>query len=461
METQLEPSKFLIENEIARDYILNLLTKIKNNIGASTGSSLNPPGVFRFQLPAGVSKAEIKQRLRRNRYWIAEKTNGSRFVLLFGIWPDELLVSSAVVSPKSHKKTSVSAQGELISSTNFGFVNPYFAVMIDRKHRIYQMSVQGQERMFRDNVLIDGELVWDFQRAATSTTASAVQEELLPQVATSSQQTFKRKLKFLAFDLLHPCNERDSYQTRHATMSSFLSANGETSGGSGVGNNKHSMETSSTASTIHKQAPCKFMDDSITIKVKPIYAFSDLLWLNKSRSTLSHASDGIIFTPHENGLPILKWKERHTVDLRWKYNFKTKCSFLYWGDFDATSKVFQDCEIEQFILKDHNKVIECSLVHNELLQNILDRIETEEEKLFLETQGIVTEFECFPHNLESLENKHSSLGTIAKNANANVLPIHLETFCLREDKQFPNAKKTIQETVRLVLENITIQDFVQ
>lgn len=484
MDSLLKPSEHEIHDPLLKKYISYAITSVLNGSYSKAfqddilthNAFLDFQAHFSFfELPHGLTKTDLKQRLLRYKFWVAEKTNGLRYMLFMGQWPLSIQTYIAKAKPLKLSK--------LVGPM---FINPFFSVMVDRKGHVFQLEIQAPENIFKAGCLLDGELVWNFDRRATGDNAIAfgINADEGDDALASSDNVggenvcLRRSPKYLAFDHRDD-NIHANYEHRHTR-----------------------------ATEIIKQ--CKSAD--LILRSKPIYPPQDLKAkeLKQILSKLSHASDGLIFTPDFGNLPILKWKQDHTIELTWKYNAQTKTSCFFWSNnqIDVKHKkahqsaiknglqlepigVFELCSKEEVHHSARTKIQSIDLVFqpNTIVTDLVQKFEKETDIVkYLNETGLVVECKMFPpmhaNNTNAINSNSSLKLYVPANANAisslkisapanaisnlklsapanaiSSLKLPFEILLIRKDKQFPNTKHTIVHSVQLCLENIDIFDF--
>jgi hypothetical protein len=288
--------------------------------------------------------------LKKNRYVVSEKSDGVRYLLVLG---------------------------------KLGDNNNLFSAMIDRALTIYQVQIFAPSSYFNGGgSLFDGELVWN---------------------------NAKQCLNFLVFDVVSISGEPvgrkqflDRYKvlnTAFPSMDDFRKNNG--------GTIKKAREFSVSCKKIvcipHPDHPPVFM-----VK-KPCVMLHSLASLSRSMSTLTHDSDGFIFTPID--CPVLK--NKHTTMFKWK------------------RKPTIDVQINS------DKNIMCM-----------------DDGCTVKLSDALPEWDFTLCNLCCSDDTIIEVDIQIKDANSVFLLFHR----IRTDKKEPNDKRTISSTLKDIQENITMAE---
>jgi hypothetical protein len=225
----------------------------------------------------------------------------------------------------------------------------------------------------------------------------------------------------------------------------------------------------------------KIKDVKITLKkfyFDDIFTNAKKIW-NDRKNLFKYHLDGLIFTPIEQvytsdiqEIPILKWKESLSIDVRVEYNFRENFTYFHHGSRNTSSRPWnlypqqKQKQVSQMLRNDHNyrdiiskndnqnDIYHLRWVSNkrDLLQKInnLNLGKVKNGKLFLGINGTPQ----IKSNIRSIWNKYDIVEYEFDFEKNSWYAIRKRTF----DKEKPNAYLTIESVVRSILNYISIDE---
>jgi len=337
--------------------------------------------------------------LSQHRYAVAEKTDGVRYLLLISRWPKQL-------------------GGQPI------------AVMCSRKYEMYEIRIMAGEDFFQ-GTLLDGELVWEYE---------------------NGQYAPPRQI-FLVFDLVAVrgvSRANQDFLHRYATLTDVLDCGDKDI----IHDPRKWIEHCQTLASDGKIV-CEGNQYCLAFRAKPVNIKTEVGTVWRTRNTLRHRTDGLIFTPIDEGVctgthpRMFKWKSHHTIDLEWlavwdknKLVWDHQLSFL-----DGSRRCVGDVDGITIIpppeMKQEHQLVPLVLIPNEYTLTLLQWHSQRNETFF----SHIVECSC-------------KLPTINEWLSNDVPLIECTLIKIRYDKSEANQKKTIEKTLRSVQENISIKDLV-
>lgn len=218
----------------------------------------------------------------------------------------------------------------------------------------------------------------------------------------------------------------------------------------------------------------------LIIKAKTFY-FGDIF--NNSKKIINkirddYKIDGLIFTPIEQSyeckeLPIFKWKKRHTIDVRVKYNTMENFTYFIYGKKYGYINKWKSEYFERDLKNPNNRIKKMKrLFNNENYRNLKnknvhfgkyklprDSKNFLGEKIFLGKKGKPNEdFDTgrtLNKNIDIILDKYDIIEYEFRNN--EWFPLRKRTF----DKDEANAKKTIEGVLRAIDENLQINKMIE
>jgi hypothetical protein len=332
--------------------------------------------------------------LQTRRYVAAEKSDGVRYLLLLGMF-DERDPSST------------------------------FSVMIDRKYRIFEISVMAAEPFFQ-GTMMDGELVWEYTNSSSST-SSAVSS------STPTLSSAKPRQLFLVFDVMSVSGERSisqlDYLKRFSELTCLLDTNNDD-----VMREPDSWQQRAELLAESDKIVCLGNERGLQFRPKPCKWFHNLSQLMRSIDRLQHSSDGLIFMPVDEPVRtgthrrLLKWKTRHLIDLNLHIDRNDRGELI-------PSLWFQD-EGKEFCTDTETVMVNKEPRKLKLLPS--DALNT----FFRHHNGSTS---CIVECSMVLSKDDGIIGIIVDQ--------------LRLDKAYPNNRRTIERTIVNAMENIQLEEF--
>jgi hypothetical protein len=347
--------------------------------------------------PVSIDRQQLPC-LKTQAYVAAEKTDGIRYLLLLSQYPGSLGGQPC-------------------------------GILVNRKYDMYEIRIMAEEKYFQGS-LFDGELVWEYE---------------------NGQYAPPRQVLML-FDMMAcqgTCYVHENYLKRFETIADIFELSGKD-----ITQDPRKWTDTAQELAEHHKVVCEGNQYCLTFRPKRVLPIQqlDILW--RSRATLKHKSDGLIFTPVEEPVRtgthsrMFKWKSHHTVDLVWQVQWNDKQN--HWdyrvryrhadkdcfGDRDGVT-VMQPLELHQQI-----RQVPLIIVPNTYAKTILDWHFHRGEYKFAH----VVECSCrMPNMAEWL-------------SETEVPMIECSILKIRHDKMEPNQKTTIEHTLRNIQENITIKE---
>lgn len=373
-------------------HIINNKTQIwfiKSEVSRLCGFR-NTKKYFNGANPVSFTRDKISDFTGKNssEYVVSEKSDGVRYFLLLSRYPPQIAGGCA------------------------------FAVMIDRKFRIYEIYVNAADHFFR-GTLFDGELILEYHQGLSRP---------------------PRQL-FLIFDVMAISNNRQISQKDYIKRYQSIVQLIDIGDSDPLKDPDNWVEKSMDLATRNK-----IVSGGNTLGLmfcpKRCYRTVDINIIWREVNNLRHESDGLIFTPIRD--PILygthrrmyKWKQVHTIDLQLEITVKDNIfQFdIYFMDYPNGIPTRVDSG-KVGIQLDRN----LPLVVNptEKLEEFAQKVYRKESSF--ELYQVIVEFSC-----EIKENY--ILCTFGKT---------------RPDKQFANSVKTVTNTMFNIQENIQFTDLVE
>ena len=200
-------------------------------------------------------------------------------------------------------------------------------------------------------------------------------------------------------------------------------------------------------------------DDDIFLKAKD-------LWLNRKKY-FKYELDGLIFTPIEQiytsskqQIPVLKWKEHLSIDVRVEYNFRENRTYFHHGSGNPGSKEWNiriPPKLQHSIL--YREKLRQDIKHLRWVTgkpNIINNLGTlnlgivKNNKLYLGIDGIPSS----GSKIKQIWSKYDIVEYEYSFDKNQWIAIRKRTF----DKESPNAYKTIESVVRSIINYIGIED---
>ncbi len=224
----------------------------------------------------------------------------------------------------------------------------------------------------------------------------------------------------------------------------------------------------------------------IKISVKKFYfenVFTEAKKIWDTKSSFKYNLDGLIFTPIEQpyipdkNIPILKWKDHHTIDVRLEYNrrhdfnyfhfFSKKNTVYEWpeeyADNDTLKRIKKIRSMNQMTIGQARFTLQTNNPGNNYISRDLARdfvesgiiipeneinARTDSNRYFLGIKGALNKLDG-----ENILNKYDIIEfEFQHKPEPQWKPIRRRTF----DKPTPNAHRTIMGTLKAICENITI-----
>lgn len=209
----------------------------------------------------------------------------------------------------------------------------------------------------------------------------------------------------------------------------------------------------------------KFYFDNIFNKAKK-------LWLSKD-NIFPYKLDGLIFTPINepysinNKIPIFKWKDKHSIDVRVEY----KNSFTYFHSYsrntyewpDSYNKNIKNKQLNLLNTLKNKNIDFFDIKHSRFVMNInKGQIFSDDKLLILKSNGNNSKYylgipdivRFIPSTNEEIIPKYDIIEFEFDMNKKMWIPLRKRTF----DKQKPNSYKSIESALIAILQNITIDD---
>lgn len=388
--------------------------------------------------PVSLQKSDIDT-IYDTPYVVSEKSDGVRYLLLLGRY--------------NHEQSQ----------------EP-FAVMIDRKYRIFEINVVAEEHYY-NGTLFDGELVWEYSK---------------------NNKQVPRHL-FLVFD----CVAVSSKPVRHLNYIERFEhiVNAIDTNNFDIMDHLNDVERKCIEQARQGKIVC--LGNSFCIKFIPKRAFrvKQLSSLWRNRKSLKHNSDGLIFTPiHEQVQTgthprCFKWKANHTIDLelhgtkcvgkdetsdlglKWSFRIyfqdngvlrdATELGILVPDPTTETRHADALCVQVPLVLIPTEYLFQITKYHNLRNETYFEHIIECNVKLPSEIEWN----EYHSHFSQTSRKKTEMKNQPFTNSNASDLSMFPQVECeilkIRKDKEFANDRRVIAKTLFNVFENITIRDLVR
>lgn len=356
-------------------------------------------------MPVSIDRSALPL-LRKNRYAVMEKTDGVRYLLLLTQWPRYL-------------------GGQPV------------AVMSSRKYDMYEVRVMAEEDYFR-GTLFDGELVWEYEGGQFSPPRHV----------------------FLVFDLVAVrgvSQVSETYIRRYAVLSDILDCQGRDI----TQDPRRWIEYATGLAEAHKVV-CEGNQYCMCFRPKQIMSKEELGTVWRTRRTLRHKSDGLIFTPIEEPVrtgthpEMFKWKSQHTIDVLWRGEYDGTRQVWDWEVLYADGAATLSGSVHGIKL---DRPADVDYPHDRVPLVILPADYSEKVLQWHRTRGDVQ----FSHIVEcacKLPTLTEWLACVPENA--STLPVvECTVLKIRHDKGEPNQRLTIERTLNNILENITIHELIQ
>ena len=210
---------------------------------------------------------------------------------------------------------------------------------------------------------------------------------------------------------------------------------------------------------------------NITLKMKTFYStdiFSKAKHLWENRETLFHYElDGLIFTPikqvyttDKQEIPILKWKEKLSIDVRIEYNFRENFTYFHHGSKNNYSKPWNMKPHRNLINKqEYQEQFNKDIYHlrwvsnnKNLINNInsLNIGKINNGRLFLGIEGTPQ----LNSNIRQMWSKYDIIEYEYDFRMNQWIGIRKRTF----DKEKANAYKTIESIIKSLINYISLKD---
>lgn len=344
--------------------------------------------------------------LKHNKYVVAEKTDGVRYLLLLSQYPRHLGGQPC-------------------------------AVMIDRRDVMFEVRVMAEEDVFQGS-LFDGELVWEYEGG----------------------QYIPPRQVLLVFDTV-ACRGVSLVHKNFVQRFGIASEIFDLGGKDITQDPRKWIETAQELAEKHLII-CEGNQYCLCFRPKRIMPINqlDIVW--RTRKTLKHKSDGLIFTPIDT--PVLvgthqtmfKWKSQHTIDVVWKAQWNQNHShwdylilYLNGGKEcrgDREGVILQKPAILNEKTEDdaREREVPIIIVPNEYSRKILDWHYFRGEYAFTH----VVECTCkLPSDLDWMSGE--------------IPIIECSILKIRHDKLQANQKNTIERTLQNIQENISIHEILE
>jgi len=224
----------------------------------------------------------------------------------------------------------------------------------------------------------------------------------------------------------------------------------------------------------------KLQLDAITdvnVKIKTFYSINiyeeaKRLWDNR-KTLFKYELDGLIFTPENQfyvtdiqEIPVLKWKEELSIDVRVEYNRRENFTYFHYGygrdnsrdwTFDPPMSIYNDRRYEQVLYRTDIKWLRWQTNKPEIVENIgnlnlgkttIDR--NGKETFILGLYGV-------PQSRSDVSPIFNKYDIIEYSFDFNLnqwVALRKRTF----DKEQPNAYRTIESVLNTILNYISIDD---
>ena len=179
-----------------------------------------------------------------------------------------------------------------------------------------------------------------------------------------------------------------------------------------------------------------------------IFKNSSYIWSNKEK-LFPYNLDGLIFTPirgsYLSNLPILKWKDKHSIDIRMLYN--KDHDFTYFTTV-SIPHIKKDIVTNEFIDHKTGDIYYINKVNVNNSENInkYKQLKLVNNYGFVGVQGRLESSECLRNMLDIIELEYDT-------------SIKKWTFLRkRTDKERPNAFKTIVSVLDAIIDDINIHE---
>ena len=357
--------------------------------------------------PVSLERKDMNT-LIKNRYVVAEKTDGVRYLLLLMRWPKVLGGQPC-------------------------------AIMCSRKFDMYEIRVMAEEDYFQ-GTLIDGELVWEYEGG----------------------QFVPPRQVFLAFDLVAVrgiSHVDQNFLKRYAIVSDILDCGGKDI----IQDPRKWIETAQGLCENHKVV-CEGNQYCLCFRPKRIWPKNEIGTVWRMRKSLRHKSDGLVLTPVDQPIltgthdRIFKWKSQHTIDIVWRCRVNNDDEQATWdyevmfldagkeclGDMEGVQlrrpSELDDTADEVYPFKEVPLVI----LPNAYSARIIHWHHQRGERSFEH----IVECTC----------KLPSITDFLDRDEDNIPLVECSILKIRNDKATPNQKSTIEKTLCNIQENITIKD---
>lgn len=212
---------------------------------------------------------------------------------------------------------------------------------------------------------------------------------------------------------------------------------------------------------------------NISIKVKTFY-FDNIfekskeIWENR-KDLFTYNLDGLIYTPinqyytsDKQDLPILKWKEYLSIDVRVEYNNRLGFTYFHHSSVNDRSRDW-NVRIPHKLRNNYNY---SDILENEIKylrwtttkQNLLTQVRNSDLNVgVIENGRLNIGIEGYPTDNSDIRTIWSKYDIVEYEFNTELnqwIALRIRTF----DKEKPNAYRTIESVLSAILNNVTIDD---
>jgi hypothetical protein len=348
--------------------------------------------------PVSLERSDMET-LRSRKYMVSEKTDGIRYLLLLTQYPQKMGGQPC-------------------------------AIMLNRSYDMYEVRVTAEEDYWK-GTLFDGELVWEYEggQYMPPRQMMLIFDMIACRGVSYVDQAFPKRFAIVAevFDLMGKDITQDPRKW---------------------------IELAPELAEQHKIV-CEGNQYALAFSAKRVLAFEQLDVVWRGRTSLKHKSDGLIFTPVNEGVRLgthntmFKWKSHHTIDVTWTATFHCDGRWSHVAKYGMAGQEVRGDEegvaVEKPIeLCPHGdktaEVIPLVIIPTDYAHKLMSYYHQRNKHTF----SIIVECACkLPSTSDWINGEAMVECTVLK---------------IRSDKQFPNQRNTIEKTLRNIRENISIKD---